>query len=179
MNSQTTSFLFERWPRLASRHPWSVLAGALAALLVFAALFFVFGGSFSDSFSLPGTESQRLVDLLEERFPERAGDTATVVVRAPAGLDEAEVRGLVESLLADLESLPDVIGVSSPYVRSGSISSDGLIGQITVQYVKQASDLERSSIDALHDVRNDHSSGGLASGGRGTGGALCGAGAAR
>src|SRR3972149_6506906 len=77
------SFLFERWPRFASRHPGPVLAGALAVVVAFGALFALFGGRYGESFNLPGTQSQRLIDLLEERFPETAGGSATVALRAP------------------------------------------------------------------------------------------------
>ena len=37
------------------------------------------GGSFVDSFSTPGTESQQAVDLLTQKFPTQSGDTATLV----------------------------------------------------------------------------------------------------
>ena len=144
--------------RFASRHPWQILAAAIAGLVILGVLFAVFGGRFADSFSLPGTESQRLQDLLKERFPETAGDAATVVVRAPAGLDDPQVRSRVASLSADLERLPDVVAVFSPYERPGAISADGSIGRITVQYAKQAFDLETASIDALFDVQEEHSS---------------------
>ena len=50
------SFLFERWPRLAARHPWQVVTAALVAVVALGALFVTFGGRYADSFSLPGTE---------------------------------------------------------------------------------------------------------------------------
>jgi RND superfamily putative drug exporter len=59
--------LFDRWPRFASRHPWYVLAGVLVTVLGIVALCAVAGGQYKESFNLPGTESQRLIDLLEER----------------------------------------------------------------------------------------------------------------
>ena len=156
--SQGPSFLFERWPRFASRHPWRVLTGALALVVAVGALFVVVGGEYRDNFSLPGTESQRLVDLLEERFPRTAGGSATVVVSAAAGLDDPQVRSRVESLFADLERLPDVVSVSSPYKQSQAISDDRSIARIDVQYAKQAFDLDESSAEALLDLRQGYSS---------------------
>ena len=152
-----TSFLFDRWPRYASRHPRRVLLGALIAVVAFGALFYSVGGTFGEGFSVPGTESQRLRDLLEERFPQTAGDSATVVVRAPAGLEDPEVRAQVEALLADLAELPDVVAVASPYEELGGISFDGAIARITVRYSERASDLDRSSIHALLDLREERS----------------------
>ena len=151
------SFLFDRWPRFAARHPWYVLAGALVIVLGIVALHAVTGGQYKESFNLPGTESQRLIDLLEERFPETAGDPAFVVVRAPAGLNDPQVRSRMGSLQADLSQLPDVIGVDSPYEQPGAISSDGSIAVITVQYPTQSHELTASSIDALVDLRKERS----------------------
>lgn len=155
---QERSLLFDRWPRLAASHPWRVLAGALVALLAFGALYAVAGGRYADSFTLPGTESQRLRDLLDERFPAQAGDSATVAVRAPAGFDDPEVRSRVEALVADLAKLPDVVSVASPYDAVDAISADGTIARISVQYDKRAFSLDQASIDALLDLRDEHSS---------------------
>jgi len=154
---QKRSFFFDRWPRFASHHPWAVLAGALATVLGIVALNAVAGGQYKESFNLPGTESQRLINLLEERFPQTAGDPAFVVVRAPAGFDDSQVRSRMESLQADLAELPDVIGVASPYEEPGRISSNGSIALITVQYSVQSHELARTSIDALLDVRKEYS----------------------
>ena len=79
------SLLFDRWPRFASRHPWYVLAGGLIVVSGFIALYVITGGSYTTSFEVPGTESQRAVDLLEERFSQTAGDPATAL-RAVAPL---------------------------------------------------------------------------------------------
>jgi RND superfamily putative drug exporter len=149
--------LFDRWPRFASRHPWYVLAGVLVTVLGIVALYAVAGGQYKESFNLPGTESQRLIDLLKERFPQTAGDPAFVVVRAPAGFEDARVRSRMESLQADLIELPDVIGVVSPYEQPDAISSDGSIALITVQYSMQSHELTSSSIDALVDLRREYS----------------------
>jgi RND superfamily putative drug exporter len=62
--SRKRSFLFERWPRFAAQHPWYVLAGALVTVVGFVALHAVAGRRYKESFNIPGTESQRLFDLL-------------------------------------------------------------------------------------------------------------------
>ena len=151
------SLLFDRWPRYASRHPWRVLIGALLAVVVFGVLFFNLGGQFGSDFNLPGTEAQRLRDLLEERFPEAAGDSATVVVRTDAGFDDEQTRSRVEALVAELAELPEVLTAVSPYDAPGAISPDGSIGRITVQYERSAMEVEGSSVDALFDVQEERS----------------------
>jgi RND superfamily putative drug exporter len=151
------SFLFDRWPRFASRHPWYVIAGALVTVAGIAALYAMAGGRYVEGLNIPGAESQRLIDLLEERFPQTAGDPAFVVVHAPVGFDDPQVRSRVESLQTNLSELPDVVGASSPYGQPGAISPDGSIALIAVQYSKQSHELAQSSIDALLDLRKGYS----------------------
>ena len=43
------------------------------------------GGQTDNSFSVPGTESQRAQDLLEQKFPGAGGASARVVFKAPEG----------------------------------------------------------------------------------------------
>ena len=128
---------------------------ALAVLVAFGALFALFGGRYGGGFNLPGTESQRLVDLLAERFPESAGDSATVVVHSPDGIGVHQER--VDELVSALQLLPDVFNVSPPSAQPNAVSADGTIARIDVRYTKQAFDLDRSSFDALLDLVEEHS----------------------
>jgi RND superfamily putative drug exporter len=45
------------------------------------------GGSFVDSFSIPGAESQKTWNLPGERFPSVSGDSAIVAIKADGALD--------------------------------------------------------------------------------------------
>lgn len=161
MPKQSTSWLFDRWPRRAARQPLLVLAVAVVALAALAILNVFFSAPYADSFNIPGTEAQRLTDLLEERFPQSAGDSATVVVHAEDGVETPAVRERVLQLIGDLERLPDVIAVRSPFEAGGAISEDGATAIITVEYAVQAFDIDRSSVDALLDVRRAYSGEGL------------------
>ena len=143
------SLLFDRWPRFASRHPWLVVSGALAPVILFGALYWLGRGSYGDVFVVPGAESQELIDMLKSRFPERAGDSANVVVRASGGLDGKGVPSKVESVRNELQQLPGVVAVSSPYDTPGAISPDGTIARISVQYSEPASQLDRGAVEEL------------------------------
>ncbi len=109
------SLFFDRWPRFVARHPWRVLLGALLLLVMLGGVSQAAGGKFVDSFSIPGTEAQKAIDLLKNRFPQQSGDTSTLVVKAPAGLNTPAVRTRVETLITQAKALPEVVGVSSPY----------------------------------------------------------------
>ena len=71
----------------------TVLGLWFAAFVVAIGLWVTSAGEFVNNFNLPGTESQRTYDLLQERFPQQSGDTANVVfavkdertLRFPAG----------------------------------------------------------------------------------------------
>src|SRR6478735_5677694 len=111
-----------RWARYASKHHWRVLGGWLVALILIIGLVSTAGGTFVDSFKIPGAESQRALDLLTDRFPAQAGDSARIVVKADAGVNDPATRTRIDQLVADVSQLPEVVGVTSPYDDPGAIS---------------------------------------------------------
>jgi RND superfamily putative drug exporter len=153
MATRRPSFVFDTWPRLAARHPWRVIGGTVAVLAAIIVASTAFGGTYQDSFSIKGTQSQAAVDLLKARFPQAAGDSTTIVVHAPGGLNDAATRARVDALVADLKALPNVSDVASPYDAQNAISQDGTIARITVQHTMKARDLPTSSINALTALR--------------------------
>ncbi len=78
------------------------------------------GTSFSDEFTLPDVESRTGFDILEESFGgQGAGITGTIVFRADQGVDDPEVRSVMEALFAELDARDDVT-VASPYAEGGT-----------------------------------------------------------
>ena len=139
-----------RWARFAARNRGKVLIGWVVGLVVVVALSRAAGGTFANSFTIPGSESQRAQDLLQARFPQQAGDSATIVFQDNAGLKDPAVQSRITALLAQAKSLPGVIAVGSPYQPgAGAVSADGTIGYATVQYAKKANALPKSDSDAL------------------------------
>lgn len=146
------SFLFEKWPRFAYRNAKWVIIGTLAAVIGLGVLFGVAGGQYSDRFTVPNAESQELFDLLEQRFPSRAGDTAFVVVKADDGIESAASAARINGLRADLAALPHVTDVTDPLTAPDSVSASGQIARLTVQYDVRANDLNTSDDHALEGV---------------------------
>ncbi len=138
-----------------------MLAAAAVALAALAVLNGLFSAPYADSFNIPGTEAQKLTDLLEERFPQSAGDSANIVVYASAGVDDPTLKPRILELSDAIEDLPDVVAVRSPYESLGTVSSDGTTAIISVVYGEQAFDIHRASVDALLDVRKEYSRDGL------------------
>ncbi|MFE0188773.1 MMPL family transporter [Streptomyces sp. NPDC058989] len=109
----------------------------------------------ADTFSMPGTESQKAFDLLTKKFPDASADgaSARVVVRAPEGQkitdrgQRAEVRRLVAELKA---SSPRVVGATDPYQTPAvAISKDGTTAYTVVTYKVPAMEVGDKAHDAL------------------------------
>ncbi|MDG4857399.1 MMPL family transporter [Streptomyces sp. T-3] len=108
----------------------------------------------ADTFSMPGTESQKAFDLLTEKFPDASADgaSARVVVRAPEGKkitdpgQKAEVGRLVKQLG---KSSPQVVGAADPYkTPEVSISKDGTTAYTVVTYKVSAMEVSDKAHDA-------------------------------
>src|SRR5207249_4720779 len=86
--------------------------GALLGLFLLSR---VAGGAFSSSFAIPGTVSQQAADLLKHRFPQQAGDSATLVFQSRRGLTDPTVQAAVRTTLSAAARLKGVVAVGSPY----------------------------------------------------------------
>ncbi|TML61887.1 MAG: MMPL family transporter [Actinobacteria bacterium] len=124
---------------------WIVLAvGVLAASQAV-------GKRNANNFSLPNTDSQRAIDLLQSRFPAQAGDADQIVFRTRQGkLNDASARAAIAPLLGRIARLPHVAGVVSPYdAGAKAISKAGTIGFATVEFDQRANELPKAAIDRV------------------------------
>ncbi len=143
--------VLHRIGRFSVRHRRIVLAAWLIVLFAVGASAGAFAKPTSDSFSIPGTESQRAMDLLAERFPDRPnGATTMVVFAAPHGekLTDPGAKAAVEATVAGLEKVPQVASVTNPYAVLG-VSADGTIAYANVTYDAQFMEVEDATKDAL------------------------------
>ena len=128
---------------LASRHPWRIIGAWLVLAVATFVLNSQVGGEADDEFSLPGAESQRAVDLLEEKFPAQNPYTSQVVFGDDESLTAPETVSQVAVAVEKLEALPHVVEVTDPYdPGSPTLSADGLMGFATVTF-------DTSQIDAI------------------------------
>ncbi|MFC9498325.1 MMPL family transporter [Streptomyces sp. NPDC056982] len=109
----------------------------------------------ADSFSMPGTDSQKAFDLLDERFPAASaeGATARVVIRAPEGekITDPAAKAEVNQLVAALGKGPQVAGVADPY-KASAVSKDGTTAYASVTYKVISTELTDKTHDALTDA---------------------------
>ncbi|MEU6377170.1 MMPL family transporter [Streptomyces sp. NPDC046909] len=109
----------------------------------------------ADTFSMPGTESQKAFDLLEEKFPTASADgaSARVVLRAPEGerITAAQNKAAVADLVAALGKDPKVSQVTDPF-KSNAVSKDGTTAYAVATYKVSATELTDKQHDALDKV---------------------------
>ncbi|MET9382523.1 MMPL family transporter [Streptomyces sp. NPDC002928] len=124
-----------------------------------------------DSSSMPGTESQRAFDLMDERFPGAAADgaNAQIVFVAPDGqkVTASDNRQVIEKTLSELTGDAQVASASDPFKTSG-VSEDGTTAYTSVSYKVGADDLTDASTQALQDAIDEAQDSGLTVDARGT-----------
>src|SRR3954470_17024709 len=122
----------------------------VATFVLLAALWATAAGEYVNNFRLPGTESQRAYDLLKERFPQQAGDTATAVFAVHRGgvLDAAN-RPEIERVRGEIQGSREVLSVSDPFSRGAPVSRDGKITFATIQFRKSAGDVDPKKVKAM------------------------------
>jgi RND superfamily putative drug exporter len=142
--------------RFAARRRWLVVASWAAGLLVLGFLVRQAGGAYVDNFTLPGAASQQAQDVLKQRFPAQAGDTAILVAYAPAGIQSPATGPRFQKLLEQARPLPNVTSMSPPL-----FSRDGRYAYVVLQYDRQAAALPDSSVQALERVADGSGGSGL------------------
>ncbi len=144
------SNLLYRLGRSVARRRRLVVVVWIAVALLMVGINRTGGGGTVDNFEVPGVESQQAVDLLKERFPERAGATAMVVFHTSQGsvADPANAAG-IEATVAAVRTLDHVVGVTEPLASPRSISPDGSTAFASVQFDSSSAELGRGAVDAL------------------------------
>lgn len=132
-----------------------------------------FGGEYSATFNLPGSESEKAIGVLQEKSPEAAGDSASIVVQAKDGnLSDPEVQAQIQEIVTGSTELPGVAAIvvpadiladpsalpanvqALPADQGGAmqISEDGSIAMITLQYTESAIEIDPEDITPLFDL---------------------------
>ncbi|MDX3386215.1 MMPL family transporter [Streptomyces niveiscabiei] len=141
-----------RLGRLAFRRRWYVVLiwAAVVALVGLGAM--KAPGTTDEEFSMPGIESQKAFDLMEQRFPGAAADgaTARVVFVAPDGqkVTATENKNAVEEAVASLKDGSQVAGVADPFTAK-AVSEDGSTAYAVVTYKVTATEVSDASHHAL------------------------------
>lgn len=105
--------------RGSARRPVVVIVAWLLALGVAGSAFVAFGGTLSDSFSIPGTETERVTDELSDEIPGLDGGTARVVFETEDGAAVTDAQqAQIAAALADVNEFDFVTGIIDPFVSA-------------------------------------------------------------
>ena len=126
--------------RKATLAVWLVLLGGMFAAAS------ALSGPTTDAATMPGTESQQAIDLLEQRLPEANGASGRIVFAAPEGerLTDGARAAAVADAAAAAAKAPGVASVSEPLT-----SEDGRVALAQVNWTAQADALPEGSAEAV------------------------------
>ncbi|MGW0839107.1 MMPL family transporter [Streptomyces sp. NPDC002787] len=150
-----------RLGRLAFRKRWYVTLLWVAVLGAVGLGALKAPGAADEEFAMPGIESHKAFDLLEQRFPGVTADgaTARVVFVAPSGekVTAAENKKAIEETVAELADGSQVASAVDPF-QARAVSQDGSTAYATVTYKVAANDLTdaaRTHLEnALHQAQD-------------------------
>jgi len=144
---------------------WSMRHAGLAVLIWIVALVGVTAGStvvgddYRNDNSLPGTQSQRVVDLFSEHAPEGSTESVQIVLHRDGGLAPAKQQ--IATMLGEVRKLPHVADVADPFTQSGSLSRDGRTAYSTVALDAPGTDIPVKDIRAIIDTAQRAATAGL------------------
>jgi putative drug exporter of the RND superfamily len=121
--------------RFCSRHHYPVIAAWIALAIALLAVSHASGSKTSENLTLPGTDSTKATELLEDNLPQQAyGSNPLVLDAGGAKLTDAKYAQPVAETVKRLEALPDVNSAISPLSPQGAqfLSKDQSIGYIPV-----------------------------------------------
>ncbi|WP_309060670.1 MMPL family transporter [Streptomyces sp.] len=138
--------------RMAFRRRWLVTflwVGVLAAVGFAAAKA---PAAPDDGFAMPGLESQKAFDLMDERFPDSGaeGASARLVFVAPDGekVTATENKAAIEELVGEAGEGSQVVRAVDPF-QAKAVSEDASIAYSTVTFEVKAADLTDASKEHL------------------------------
>ena len=120
------------------RHRIVVVVIWLIALVGMTLVSQAVGTAYSNSFSLPHTESTQALDLLQAAAPSQAGDQERIVFHTTDGtpVTDPAVQSTIEAMMTKVGALPHVTVVEGPYTPIGArqISADKTTAFINVTF---------------------------------------------
>jgi RND superfamily putative drug exporter len=147
--------LLQRLGAFSVRRRRLVLAGWLVLLVAIGGLAMGFKGTFSDKFSVPGTESQAANELISERIPGANASAASgkVVFAAKSGetLTSGDDKAAIEQTVAALAKVKDVSGAPSPFAAK-TVSQDGRIAYTNVSFSVVDAEVTPEITDAIEQA---------------------------
>ncbi|HEY9336349.1 MAG TPA: MMPL family transporter [Kribbella sp.] len=139
-----------RLGRGAAHFHWLVIGGWMVAVVALFVLKGAFGGTYSNNYTVPGSESSAGLNILNKDFSTAGGYSGSIVFHAKTGT-VAEHSAQVKSTMDAVAKLPDVVSAVDPLATSQTayISKDGSIVNAPVSFSVVPAALDSSYLDKL------------------------------
>ena len=150
-----TGPLYAIW-RFCSRHHWPTIAVWAAIAIALLAAGHAGGSKTSENLTLPGTDSTKATELLEDNLPEQAYGSNPLVMEATGGgkLTDPKYAGPIAETVKKLEALPEVNSALSPLGPAGHdfLSKDRTIGYVPVVLSVGPGEIEEAQAQDVLDA---------------------------
>ena len=149
------------WMRANASHPWRVILIWLGIIVALILAVGAFGGSLKDEFEIPGSDTQRATDLIEQEFVEEQGGVLNIVFAAPPGerLDTPENKAVIERALTLLQTDEFEPTGKDPEGEAGitsvgdlTFSDDGRIAYAEAQFDRIIFEEDRERVVAVQEA---------------------------
>jgi RND superfamily putative drug exporter len=154
-----STFLY-RLARWSYRHRRRVLAAWLVVAAAVVTLGVLSHGQENDNITIPGTESQNVVTLLQHKIPAYSGAQTQVVLvsRGSQSVTSSSYTSAIEAAVRQMGRVPQVAEVTDP---EKTVSPDGKAAIATVLWKVSAGSVNNSSISALQTAAGPAQQAGL------------------
>ena len=150
--------------RFCSRHHYPVIAVWIVLAIALLAISHSAGSKTSENLTLPGTDSTKATELLEDDLPEQAYGSNPLVLEAPQGkLTEAKYAAAVAETEKKLNALDDVNSAVSPLSPQGAnfLSKDQSIGYFPVVLSVGPGEIDEEEAEQILDAAGPAAQAGL------------------
>jgi RND superfamily putative drug exporter len=141
--------------RFCSRHHYPVIGAWIVLAVALLAVGHSAGSKTSENLTLPGTDSTKATELLEDDLPEQAYGSNPLVLEAPRGkLTDAKYSAAVAETAKRLNALADVNSAVSPLSPEGAafLSKDKSIGYFPVVLSVGPGEIDEEEAERILDA---------------------------
>src|SRR3954449_6855137 len=159
-HERLSSGALARWARAQATRPWRTVFAWIGIVIGLIVIVIAFGGGLRDKFEIPGSETQKAVDLIESEFTSEQGGVLNIVFAAPPGqrLDTPQRKQAIKAAIAKLKTSEfkpkdGVAGLSSvgnPF-SDATFSDSGRIAYSEAQFDQTIEDADRDQVVAVED----------------------------
>ncbi len=131
-------------------HKWRVVAVWLILLIAAGVGMKVADAQLDNAFTIPGSQSQKALNVVAQEFPTASGTSAQVVFQAKDGtnLQSSANAAAITNVLKQAAAAPQVAAVLSPD-QTGTVTPDGRTAIGVVEYAVASSGLDADTLSTL------------------------------